>query len=86
MESYSSSAKFIEDQIPRITLCVIPPRGLHLAFGIAELCQDELVDLKDLSAVSGLASALVSAEAVKSWCEEQLWQKLEERKTQRVRN
>lgn len=41
---------------------------------------------KDLSAVSRLASALVSAEAVKSWCEEQLRQKLEERKTQGVRN
>lgn len=45
MEFYSSSEKFIEDQIPRIALCVIPPTRLHLAFEIAELCQDELVDL-----------------------------------------
>lgn len=45
MEFYSSSVKFIEDQIPRSTLGVIPPTRLHLAFGIAELCQDELVDL-----------------------------------------
>lgn len=45
VESYSRSVKFIEDQIRRITLCVIPPPRLHLAFGIVELCQDELVDL-----------------------------------------
>jgi len=45
MESYSRSVKFMEDQIPRFTLCVIPPPRLRLVFGTLELCQDEVVEL-----------------------------------------
>lgn len=85
MESYGSSVKFIEDQITRITPCVIPPTSKVITpcvwdSGAMPTRAGSLVKISQLFHVWQQCWSLHS-EVMKSWCKQQAQQKLEEKKT-----